>query len=69
MNNDRWLEIELNNAWWGHGDVKYEDKLMSVKIMGYKVFRDSQGNHKVQKVNNDNAGNIFDLLFGGKYGQ
>lgn len=69
MNNDRWLEIELNNAWWGHGDVKYEDKLMSVKIMGYKVFRDSQGNHKVQKVNNDSAGNIFDLLFGGKYGQ
>ena len=64
---DRQIEIDLNNAWWGHGDVKYDEKLLSVKMMGYKVFRDSNGNHKVQKTNNSNMGDIlFSSLFGEK---
>lgn len=61
---NRQIEIELNNAWWGHGDKEYRDTLLSVKLMGYKVFRDSNGNHKVQKTNNSNMGDIlFSSLF------
>lgn len=65
---NRQIEIELNNAWWGHGDKKYEDTLLSVKLMGYKVFRDSNGNHKIQKTNNSSTEDMLSSLFfnGGK---
>lgn len=66
--NERQLEINLNNAWWGHGDTKYEDELSFVKMMGYKVFRDSHGNHKIQKSNNSSMEDMLSSLFfnGGK---
>ena len=65
---DRQIEIDLNNAWWGHGDVKYDEKLLSVKMMGYKVFRDSNGNHKVQKNENFSIEDtFFSTLFGGAF--
>ena len=65
---NRQIEIELNNAWWGHGDVKYDEKLLSVKMMGYKVFRDSNGNHKVQKNKNFRIEDtFFSTLFGGAF--
>ena len=44
--NIRQIEIDLDNAWWGHGDIKYEDKLSSVKLMGFRVYRNSEGKHK-----------------------
>lgn len=52
--NIRQIEIDLDNAWWGHGDIKYEDKLSSVKLMGFRVYRNSEGKHKVVATNNDN---------------
>lgn len=71
--NIRQLEIDLDNAYWGHGDVKYEDKLSSVKMMGFKVFRNSEGRHKLQQVEGEGAtdiysafGGIFGDIFGGK---
>ena len=65
---NRQIEIELNNAWWGHGDKEYRDTLLSVKLMGYKVFRDSNGNHKVQKNENFSIEDtFFSTLFGGAF--
>lgn len=54
--NIRQLEIDLDNAWWGHGDIKYEDKVATIKAMGYKVYRNSEGKHKVKP---DNTGESF----------
>lgn len=72
--NIRQLEIDLDNAWWGHGDIKYEDKVATIKAMGYKVYRNSEGIHKVVKQNTtydpsdifDAFGGIFGNIFSGK---
>ena len=65
--NTRQLEIDLNNAWWGHGNEKYEDKLQSIKMMGFKVYRSNDGKHKV--VKNPDSGDFtdfFNSMFGSK---
>lgn len=59
--NTRQIEIDLDNAWWGHGDIKYDDKLQSVKLMGFKVYRNQDGKHKV--VKNLNSGDYFTDFF------
>ena len=63
--NIRQLEIELDNAWYGHDGVNYDAKLASIKAMGYKVFRNPEGRHKLQKTadNNDWYG-VFGEIFG-----
>lgn len=65
--NIRQIEIDLDNAWWGHGDVKYEDKLNCIKGMGFKVYRNSEGKHKIVKTNNGmgDFGDIFNDIFSG----
>lgn len=65
--NIRQVEIDLDNAWWGHGDIKYEDKLKTIKGMGFKVYRNSEGKHKViQSTNNmGDFGDIFNDIFSG----
>ena len=64
--NIRQLEIELDNAWWGHGDTEYEYKLSAIKMMGYKVYRNSDGKHKVvQNTEPNNFADIFYSMFGG----
>lgn len=59
--NTRQIEIDLDNAWWGHGNIKYDDKLQSVKLMGFKVYRNQDGKHKV--VKNPNSGDYFTDFF------
>ena len=67
--NIRQVEIDLDNAWWGHGDIKYEDKLKTIKGMWFKVYRNSEGKHKViQGTNNMGGfGDIFNDIFGGRW--
>ena len=66
--NIRQIEIDLDNAWWGHGDIKYEDELNTIKAMGFKVYRNSEGKHKVvqNSSNSGDFGDIFNNMFGGK---
>lgn len=62
--NIRQIEIDLDNAYWGHGDVKYDDKLSAIKGMGYKVFRNSEGRHKVKPPENVDIYSAFGEVFG-----
>ena len=39
------LTTQLNNA---YGTLNYDNVLKMVKSKGYKVFRDSKGNHKLE---------------------
>ena len=60
------VEIELNNAYWAHDNKAYKDKIDSYKTMGFKIYRDSNGNHKVVKIdNNDYINNLFGDIFKG----
>ena len=52
------LTKQLNSA---YGTLNYENVLKMVKSKGYKVFRDSKGNHKLE----DNPMATWDNLFGG----
>ena len=71
--NNRIVEIDLNNAYWAHDNKAYKEKVESVKAMGFRVFRDDNGNHKVQPTGDstsvyDAFGGIFGDIFSGKGG-
>lgn len=63
--NNRQIEIELNNAYWAHDDKAYQDKLDTYKMMGYKIFRNSKGDHKIQHSGNDSL-EFLNNMFGFK---
>lgn len=66
--NIRQLEIELDNAWYGHDGVNYDAKLASIKSLGYKVFRNPEGRHKVQKIKTEDWSNAYGGVFGDIFG-
>ena len=57
------LESDLNNLF-KTNPTKYADKLNDIKNMGYKVYRNSDGDHKIKQ--NENF--IYEA-FGGVFGQ
>ena len=68
MSNIRQLEIELDNAWYGHDGVDYDDKLATIKMMGFKVYRNNEGRHKLKKTEDGDWSNMFDGAFGDIFG-
>lgn len=68
--NNRQIEIKLNNAYWSHNDKAYQEEVASVKMMGFKIMRNSDGDHKVVKKAigyefPDAFGDIFGGIFNG----
>lgn len=60
--NIRQLEIDLDNAWWSYDKEKYQEKLDTTKMMGFKVYRNDKGRHKV--VKNPDGGDFMDFFNG-----
>ena len=50
------LTTQLNNA---YGTLNYDNVLQMVKSKGYKVFRDSKGNHRLEDKPVEWDSNIF----------
>ncbi len=58
------LEKKLDTEWWNKITFKannYDNYLNMVKAYGYKVYRNSKGQHKV-KVDNSKVFDIFSLF-------
>ena len=58
------LEKKLNTEWWNKITFKandYDNYLNLLKSLGYKVYRNSKGQHKVQ-LNNSNVFDMFSLF-------
>lgn len=59
------LEKKLNTEWWNKITFKvndYDNYLNLIKSLGYKVYRNSKGQHKVQR-NNSKSLDIFSLFY------
>lgn len=58
------LEKKLDTEWWNKITFKandYDNYLNLVKACGYKVYRNSKGQHKVQ-LNNSRVMDMFSLF-------
>lgn len=58
------LEKKLDTEWWNKITFKandYDNYLNLIKSLGYKVYRNSKGQHKVQR-NTSKSFNIFSLF-------
>ena len=58
------LEKRLNTEWWNKITFKandYDNYLNLIKSFGYRVYRNSKGQHKVQR-NNSKGFDIFSLF-------
>lgn len=61
------IEHKLNYLY-AHGSVEYSEHLETVKELGYRVFRNSKGEHKIQLGSDylkEAFGGVFGNLFGG----
>jgi len=61
------IEHKLNYLY-SHGFNEYSEHLEMVKELGYKVFRNSKGEHKIQLGSDylkEAFGGVFGNLFGG----
>ena len=47
----------------GEGSKEYQEHLEMIKGMGYKVLRNSKGQHKVQVDMSSAFGGVFDGIF------
>ena len=45
--------------------VQYKERLETIKGIGYKVFRNSKGQHRVQMDMSSAFGGVFDKIFNG----
>ena len=45
--------------------VQYKERLETIKGIGYKVFRNSKGQHRVQMNMSSAFGGVFDKIFYG----
>ena len=45
--------------------VQYKERLETIKGIGYKVFRNSKGQHRVQMNMSSAFGGVFDKIFNG----
>ena len=59
------LEENLNRLYWTNS-AEYLKRLEVIKGMGYKVYRNSKGNHKVKMDMSSAFGGIFGDIFNGK---
>ena len=56
------IEARLNRLYWTDNKA-YVEHLNMVKGMGYKVFRNSKGTHKVQMDMSSAFGGLFSDIF------
>ena len=56
------IQNDLNRLYWTDPD-RYKERLETIKGVGYKVFRNSAGQHKVQADMSTAFGGIFNNIF------
>lgn len=64
MSNYQKWEAELNALYYLNDNNKYQAKLDEIKYMGFKVYRNSSGLHKIKQ-----SENYINEVFGGIFGE
>ena len=58
------IQNDLNRLYLSN-PVQYKERLETIKGIGYKVFRNSKGQHRVQMDMSSAFGGVFDKIFNG----
>ena len=58
------IQNDLNRLYLSN-PVQYKERLETIKGIGYKVFRNSKGQHRVQMNMSSAFGGVFDKIFNG----
>ena len=59
------MQNKLNQLYWSD-PKQYQEHLATIKGIGYKVLRNSKGQHRVQMDVSSAFGGIFDKIFNGE---